>query len=241
MGRMTTLAIFTRFQRLYQEKSSRFFDSAADGWAIHAMNHAIDFLDSELADIHPEVVGLLSTDANYTVGQQEENLPQGVQEIVMIEVTDRGGPPFPRLTPAQFTSRSGFLSVPWSISLYPGIGRGEPREYYVRTADPADAPLKIGWIPIPDRSSTGAARVWHHGTRAEVAAIDGSFPDITAILHPCIAAYMAVLAAIADGAKVEYYQGLFNSTFENRKSQLIRGFDEAEHEQIQITDMEDFV
>jgi hypothetical protein len=231
---MTTQAIYNRFKSLYQEQSQRFFDPTV--WAVQSINDAIDFIDSELADINPEAVGSISTTLDYTVNAQEVTLPVGFQEMIMVEITDRGGPPYPRLSPTQFRQRSGALSVPYSAGLYPGIGFGEPREYYIRAGDPGGVWI-LGFIPIPNRTSSGNVLAWYHGDRAEIATVDiNTYPDIPNMLHPSIARYLAVLAAIADGAKVEYYQGLFNSTFENRKGQLIRGPDESQHEQIAIVD-----
>jgi hypothetical protein len=231
---MTTDAIYRRFKVLYQEQSQRFFDPTV--WAVGAMNDAIDFIDSELADVNPEAIGTLSTTLDYVVSTQELTLPVGFQEMVMVEITDRGGPPFPRLSPTQFRQRSGALSVPYSAGLYPGIGFGEPREYYIRAGSPGSTWI-MGFIPIPNRSASGNVLAWYHGDRAEIATVDiNTYPDVPAMLHASIARYMCVLAAMNDGLKVEYYQGLFNSTFENRKGQLIRGPDESQHEQIPIVD-----
>lgn len=206
------------------------------------ISEAIDAIDADIADINPEAAGLLSTNISFESGVQEptDNLPEGAQEVAMIEITDRGGPPYPRLAPARFTDRSGLLVGPWHPDMYGG-GRGEPAAYYVRGVDPADdtAPVtyKVGFIPIASRSATDNVLVWYRGVRRRVTALAGNkYPDLPVILHMLIPRRMCVLAAIADGNKVEYYTGLYNSVAEPRITQITRGMTEEANEQVDVVD-----
>lgn len=240
--KLSTQDIYDFFRELYKEKSQRFFDPTS--WAPWMISEAIDAIDADIADINPEAAGLLSTNISFESGVQEptDNLPEGAQEVAMIEITDRGGPPYPRLAPVRFTDRSGLLVGPWHPDMYGG-GRGEPAAYYVRGVDPADdtAPVtyKVGFIPIASRSATDNVLVWYRGVRRRVTALAGNkYPDLPVILHMLIPRRMCVLAAIADGNKVEYYTGLYNSVAEPRITQITRGMTEEANEQVDVVDEE---
>lgn len=234
MAKMSTSAIYERFLGLYGEKSSRYVKPEI---AIHLINDSIDDLDSEIADAHPEFAGLLSTTVGYTVDTQEVSLPDGLIEVVTVEVTDRGGPPWPRLLPARFTDRgalSGYPSADWMA----GGGKGEPAYYYVRGVDPASSASKIGWIPIPTRTATGNVTVWYHGVRADIAAIDDStYPDLPIDWHPLVPMRMCVVAAITENNPgLVSYQELYASRLRRRLGAALRGRSEAASEIIEIVD-----
>lgn len=230
---MTTQQIFTRFQRLYQEKSTRYFSNE---WAIELINDAVDHLDSEIAGLHPEFMGLLSSTLSFTANQQEETLPAGLVEIKVIEITDRGGPPYPRLRPATFDDRSNAPILP-SADFLVGGGYGEPSHYYVRGQAVASDPSKIGWIPIPTRTAANNVTAWYHGTRALATAIDGSIPDLPVDWHPLIAYWMAVLAAGSEEkSNAGFYAGLYNSRLKNRLADAIRGREENTPELVEVVD-----
>jgi len=240
--KLSTQDCYDLFRHWYREKSQRYFDPT--DWAPAAISEAIDAIDADIADINPEAAGLLSTNLSYESNVQEptDNLPEGAQEVEIVEVTDRGGPPYPRLAPARFRDRSGLLVGPWSPDMYGG-GRGEPAAYYVRGVDPVSdtAPVtyKMGFIPIPSRSAADNVLVWYRGVRRRVTALSATtYPDLPVILHMLIPRRMCVLAAIADGQKVEYYTGLYNSVAEPRITQLTRGLTEEASEQVDIVDEE---
>lgn len=235
MPKMSTLAIVTRFKRIYQETSDRFYDAS---WQIEAINDAVDFLDGEIADLHPEFMGSLSTTLSYTANQQEEDLPDGYVETVMVEVTDRGGPPYPRLRPAQFVDRS-IWAVPSTRPEFYGSGVGEPEAYYIRGVTPAHQQHKIGWIPIPARTALNNVTAWYHGTRADITAIDGTtYPDMAIDWHPLIPWAMAFLAASVDGRNPEFYADVLNSRLEKRLAAALRGRTENQYEQVEWLDDE---
>jgi hypothetical protein len=231
---MSTQALYTRFRNLYQERSTRYFDTT---WAIEAINDAIDEMDSEIADLHPEFAGMLSTTLSYTADTQERALPQGVVEVIAVEVTDRGGPPYPRLLPVDFRDRNRAGIVP-SADWMAGSGTGEPAYYYVRSGDPADAVNQMGFIPIPSRTATNNVTVWYHGTRAEITTIDAvTYPDLPVDWHALIPHYMCVLAAMADErAVLQAFVGIYNGRLERRKAAALRGRSEAQYEQVEVVD-----
>lgn len=228
---MTTQQLYDRFQALYQEKSQRHFSTT---WAVQAINDAVDELDSEVADVHPEYMGLLSATLSYTAGQQDVDVPAGLVEVALVEVTDLGGPPYRRLAPIEFHER-GAVGIE---ELPSGASQGEPLAYYVRGVSSGSGQSKMGFVPIPARTASNNVLVWYHGVRADVAAIDATqTPDLPVEWHPLIPYLMCIAAAATDERGVlQYFMSRYNDRLARRLAQAIKGRGENAPEFVGVDD-----
>lgn len=225
---MDTEDIFLRFQAIYKERSSRFFN---EDWALHLINDSVDDIASETARLNPNFygtkscdLGTPSTNGGYVSGQQEYELDSDVRRIIRVRVKDQGGPPYPTLTRIRYDQRDGEFVGP-SADWLGGAGGGEPIYYYVR--QPQGSTLQyIGFVPVPmrDGSASGVEAVYH-ARRSDNTDIDSSQqPDLPEEFHQLIPWRMAMnAAAIDESVRFGYYQSGYQGRLARAIAELLDG------------------
>src|SRR6266480_4581469 len=128
---MTATDVVARFKALYKEQSTRYFDAT---WQVEAMNDSIEDIASEIDNLHPSFLPTKVTTLSYVTNQQEYQLPADFLDIIGVEVTDLGGPPYIVLTEIDFEFRNLAVVGP-SAPQFLGGGSGEPVCYYIRGLD----------------------------------------------------------------------------------------------------------
>lgn len=246
---MTTLEVFKRFQALYKETSSRFFNS---DWAIELINDSVDDIETEFAPLTPEYygtkVGYLgspSTNGGYKFETQEYELPTDFRKVIQVLVKDRGGPPYPRLLEISYWQKDRYLSPDsLGVNWLTGGGKGESYFFYVMRKQTetgvASMNSTIGFVPIPTRNgSANGVEIVYHTSRTSVGAIDGStYPNLPDELHPLIPYKMAMNAAAVDeSVRYGYYQSQYQGRLARLLGEGLRGQGEGQ-EQIEVVDID---
>jgi len=196
--------IIARARSLTYNQSSA---NPQDSDIINMINQAQQAMVGWLLTLQPDYLPDVQATVAYISDQQEYQLPAGLSQIQLVEVTDLGYPL--RLKASHYTARDYFL------------GPGEPDHYYWRN----DSTLGnlIGFLPTPGRDGNGNNVTITYTPAVADVAQDTDVPTIPLELHPALVYAVCMLMRERDQQPVQDFAALYDDQLTKYTSFILRG------------------